>query len=104
MDEAKKKTKPKAKTTGSAPAPKVTKRKAATGKKTKSKKVKKVKTTAVIETKKVDVKETRAKEKLFITYPSQVFERGIGIVHGRPSRFIDMLPDDVLEKHRIEVW
>jgi len=47
---------------------------------------------------------TRAKEKLFITYPSQVFERGIGLVYGSPSRFIDMLPDDVLEKYRVEAW
>jgi hypothetical protein len=33
-----------------------------------------------------------------------VFERGVGLVYGRPSRFIDMLPDDVLEKYRVEAW
>ena len=41
---------------------------------------------------------TRARENLLITYPSRVYERGIGVVYGRPSRFVDELPDEILEK------
>ncbi|MFO7709337.1 MAG: UvrD-helicase domain-containing protein [Desulfobacterales bacterium] len=41
---------------------------------------------------------TRAQEGLFITYPRQAYDRGLGIVLNRPSRFIDMIPEDILEK------
>ena len=41
---------------------------------------------------------TRARNHLFITYPSRVYERGVGLVYGRPSRFVDNMPDDILEK------
>jgi DNA helicase-2/ATP-dependent DNA helicase PcrA len=41
---------------------------------------------------------TRAQEGLFITYPRQVYDRGLGIVLNRPSRFIDMIPEEVLQK------
>ena len=44
---------------------------------------------------------TRARNNLIITYPSQVHERGVGLVYGRPSRFIDDMPDDILEKRNI---
>lgn len=39
---------------------------------------------------------TRAKEQLYITYPLHVFERGIGLVRGQPSRFLEGIPDSVL--------
>jgi DNA helicase-2/ATP-dependent DNA helicase PcrA len=41
---------------------------------------------------------TRARDRLFFTYPNRVYDRGSGLVLGRPSRFIDGLPDSVLEK------
>jgi DNA helicase-2/ATP-dependent DNA helicase PcrA len=43
---------------------------------------------------------TRAKENLTFTYPSQVYDRSSGLVLNRPSRFIEDVPDAVLEK----VW
>jgi DNA helicase-2/ATP-dependent DNA helicase PcrA len=44
---------------------------------------------------------TRARENLCFTYPRQVFDRGLGIVLNRPSRFIDLIPDDILTKRSI---
>ncbi len=41
---------------------------------------------------------TRAKEKLFFTYPSNIYDRSTGLILNRPSRFIDDIPDDILEK------
>jgi DNA helicase-2/ATP-dependent DNA helicase PcrA len=41
---------------------------------------------------------TRAEENLFFTYPNNVYEHSLGILLNRPSRFIDMLPDDILAK------
>jgi len=41
---------------------------------------------------------TRAREHLYFTYPNQVYDRSLGIVLDRPSRFIDMLSDSILEK------
>jgi len=41
---------------------------------------------------------TRACEHLYFTYPNQVYDRSLGIVLDRPSRFIDMLSDSILEK------
>ena len=42
---------------------------------------------------------TRAKENLYFTYPSNVYDRSTGLVLNRPSRYLDHIPDDVLEKH-----
>jgi DNA helicase-2/ATP-dependent DNA helicase PcrA len=44
---------------------------------------------------------TRARENLCFTYPRQVYDRGLGVVLNRPSRFIDMIPDKVLSKRSI---
>jgi DNA helicase-2/ATP-dependent DNA helicase PcrA len=44
------------------------------------------------------VASTRAEENLFFTYPNNVYEHSLGILLNRPSRFIDMLPDDILAK------
>lgn len=41
---------------------------------------------------------TRAKENLFFTYPSNVYDRSTGLILNRPSRFLDDIPDDILEK------
>lgn len=39
---------------------------------------------------------TRAKEQLYLSYPIDVFDRGTGMVLGRPSRFVDDVPATVL--------
>jgi DNA helicase-2/ATP-dependent DNA helicase PcrA len=41
---------------------------------------------------------TRARENLIFTYPSQVYDRMLGMVLDRPSRFIDMIPHSILEQ------
>ena len=41
---------------------------------------------------------TRARNRLFFTYPRQVYDRSLGIVLDRPSRFIDMIPEEILER------
>ena len=41
---------------------------------------------------------TRARENLFFTCPGPVYDRGANRVLSRPSRFIDGMPEDVLEK------
>jgi DNA helicase-2/ATP-dependent DNA helicase PcrA len=40
---------------------------------------------------------TRAKENLYFTYPVKVYDRHMGSVFSAPSRFIDGIPEDVLE-------
>jgi DNA helicase-2/ATP-dependent DNA helicase PcrA len=40
---------------------------------------------------------TRAKDLLFLTYPVDVYDRASGVVLGRPSRFLDGIPAEVLE-------
>ena len=52
----------------------------------------------------VYVAATRAKNNLYITYPSQVYDRGSGLILNRPNRFIDMIADDILEKYTLELW
>jgi DNA helicase-2/ATP-dependent DNA helicase PcrA len=39
---------------------------------------------------------TRAKDELYITYPISVFDRSLGMVMGKPSRFIEDLPRHLL--------
>jgi DNA helicase-2/ATP-dependent DNA helicase PcrA len=41
---------------------------------------------------------TRAKENLYFIYPMAVYERNFGMMISRPSRFIDGIPDHLLEK------
>ena len=41
---------------------------------------------------------TRAKEKLFFTYPGNVYDRSTGLILNRPSRYLDGITDDILEK------
>jgi DNA helicase-2/ATP-dependent DNA helicase PcrA len=40
---------------------------------------------------------TRAKENLYFTAPLNVYERGTGIILGRPSRFVDGISEELLE-------
>ena len=40
---------------------------------------------------------TRAKDRLFLTYPIDVYDRSSGVVLGKPSRFLDGIPTTVLE-------
>lgn len=42
---------------------------------------------------------TRARENLYFTYPGQVYDRSAGVMLNQPSRFIAMVPEDILE-HR----
>ncbi|MGH7820289.1 MAG: ATP-dependent helicase, partial [Candidatus Binatia bacterium] len=39
---------------------------------------------------------TRAKRRLYITHPVQFYDRGSGTVFGRPSRFVDGIPESIL--------
>ena len=41
---------------------------------------------------------TRARENLIFIYPTQVYDRMLGMVLDRPSRFIDMIPQSILEQ------
>jgi DNA helicase-2/ATP-dependent DNA helicase PcrA len=47
---------------------------------------------------------TRAQQNLFITYPGQVYDRSSGLTLNRPTRFVDMIPDDILAKYTLELW
>ncbi len=40
---------------------------------------------------------TRAKQELYITYPINIFDRTMGFVMGKPSRFIEGIPPSVLQ-------
>lgn len=44
---------------------------------------------------------TRAKRHLFLTYPTNVYERNSGFVFSRPSRFLDNLPNRLWETWRV---
>ena len=45
---------------------------------------------------------TRARENLYFTYPNQVYDRSVGVMLNRPSRFIDMIPESILEQEWAE--
>jgi len=47
---------------------------------------------------------TRAKEKLYITYPMSIFDREQGIVLSKPSRFIENISEDIAERFVIQEW
>ncbi|MEB2284507.1 MAG: ATP-dependent DNA helicase [Polyangiaceae bacterium UTPRO1] len=40
---------------------------------------------------------TRAKDLLYLTYPIEIWDRGAGVVFGKPSRFIADLDEEILE-------
>lgn len=41
---------------------------------------------------------TRAKDRLIITYPTNIFDRESGMVLSKPSRFIDGIPEEIAER------
>ena len=41
---------------------------------------------------------TRAKNNLYITYPVDMYDYAMNMVLSKPSRFLDGIPDDILEK------
>lgn len=45
---------------------------------------------------------TRAKTNLFFTFPVQAYDRGTGTVLSRPSRFLDFIPEHILQKQYME--
>jgi len=45
---------------------------------------------------------TRAQNNLFFTYPNNIYDKGSGMIFSRPSRFIDMIPDNILEKYYVD--
>ncbi|MBW1841850.1 MAG: ATP-dependent helicase [Deltaproteobacteria bacterium] len=47
---------------------------------------------------------TRAMENLFFIYPDEIYDRGLGRVLSRPSRFLDSIPDRVLKKESAGEW
>jgi len=49
------------------------------------------------------VASTRARENLFISYPINIYDRVMGRVLSKPSRFIDDIGDDILEKWSLAV-
>ena len=46
---------------------------------------------------------TRAKTHLYITYPIDMFDHATGMVLSKPSRFLDGIGDDILERWVLEV-
>jgi len=45
---------------------------------------------------------TRAKEYLYITYPINIFDRESGMVLSKPSRFIDGIGEEILDKYILD--
>ncbi len=45
---------------------------------------------------------TRAKRKLYLLYPTNVYDRTSGMILSKPSRFLDGIPDDLLERAVVE--
>jgi len=41
---------------------------------------------------------TRAQEKLYFTYPGDIYDRSTGLILNCPSRYLDGIADDILEK------
>ena len=41
---------------------------------------------------------TRAKQELYITYPINIFDRGLGMVMGKPSRFVEAVAPELLQR------
>jgi DNA helicase-2/ATP-dependent DNA helicase PcrA len=39
---------------------------------------------------------TRAKDQLYLSYPISIYDRSIGVVMGKPSRFVEDLPRELL--------
>jgi DNA helicase-2/ATP-dependent DNA helicase PcrA len=46
---------------------------------------------------------TRAKERLYFSYPMQAYDRSSGAMLSRPSRFLDGIPEDILPKKNVDI-
>ncbi len=44
---------------------------------------------------------TRAKDELYLSYPVAIFDRGLGMIMGKPSRFIESIPPQTLHPVRL---
>jgi len=47
---------------------------------------------------------TRAKENLVFTYPTSTYDRGSGMIFARPSRFLETIPYDMLDRIEADPW
>jgi len=47
---------------------------------------------------------TRAKEKLYISYPTNIYDRESGIVLSKPSRFLDTIGEEIADRFILEDW
>lgn len=47
---------------------------------------------------------TRAKTNLFFSYPMQVYDRSSGIILSRPSRFLDAIPEEILQREAVGIY
>jgi DNA helicase II / ATP-dependent DNA helicase PcrA len=45
---------------------------------------------------------TRAKQRLFLTYPVNMYDRATGTILSKPSRFLDGVPDKLLDAYIVE--
>jgi len=45
---------------------------------------------------------TRAKQRLYLTYPTNIYDRATGTILSKPSRFLDGIQDDLLEGFVVE--
>jgi DNA helicase-2/ATP-dependent DNA helicase PcrA len=50
------------------------------------------------------VASTRAKDKLYVTYPISIYDRESGTVLSKPSRFIENLEDTIADKFVLQEW
>jgi DNA helicase-2/ATP-dependent DNA helicase PcrA len=44
---------------------------------------------------------TRAKNELYVSYPIHIFDRALGTVMGKPSRFVEDVPETLLRPVRL---
>jgi DNA helicase II / ATP-dependent DNA helicase PcrA len=45
---------------------------------------------------------TRAKQRLYLTCPTNIYDRSTGVILSKPSRFLDGIPDTLLEGFVVE--
>lgn len=50
------------------------------------------------------VASTRAKDKLYISYPTNIYDRESGVVLSKPSRFLDGIDEPIVEKYILQEW
>lgn len=47
---------------------------------------------------------TRAKDRLYITYPTNIYDRESGIVLSKPSRFLENVDEAIAERYVLQEW